>query len=340
MSRKARIDAADALHHVIVRGIENRAIFEDDYDRNDFLERLGQIVLQTHTRCFAWALMPDHFHLLLKTDGSSISTVMSRLLTGYAVRFNRRHKRNGHLFQNRYRSILCQADAYLLELVRYIHLNPIRAKIVSTLQALDRYRFSGHSVIMGKHRQDWQSVDRVLGSFDGEISRARRQYREYVGAGINQGRRPELIGGGLVRSSGGWAAVRLLRKSGTVLRSDERILGDSNFVKEVLEKAGESLSAKYALAMRGIDFEKLVCLVSELWAIEPEKIIGAGKLRRAVKARSLLCYWAVHELGWTMTQLAEKIKIAVPTVSVAVVRGRKIATENNLSLSVFLDVKG
>jgi REP element-mobilizing transposase RayT len=101
MPKKARIDAPGALHHVITRGIEKRDIFKDDDDRNNFLERLETIVDESCTLCYAWALLPNHSHLLFKTGLIPIATVMRRLLTGYAVTFNRRH---GHLFQNRYKS--------------------------------------------------------------------------------------------------------------------------------------------------------------------------------------------------------------------------------------------
>ena len=136
MPRMARIDAPGALHHVIARGIERRKIFQDDKDRDDFLERLKTIITETHTPCYAWALLPNHVHLLLRTGMTPISGVMRRLLTGYAVSYNGRHRRRGHLFQNRYKSILCQEDPYLLELVRYIHLNPMRARLVDDVRSL------------------------------------------------------------------------------------------------------------------------------------------------------------------------------------------------------------
>ena len=139
MPRQARIDTTGALHHIIARGIERRTIFNDDEDRDAFTDRLGTILDQTGTECYAWALVPNHFHLLLRTGSTPIATVMRRLLTGHAISFNRRHRRSGHLFQNRYKSILCQEDACLLELVRYIHLNPLRAKMVADMDALDKY---------------------------------------------------------------------------------------------------------------------------------------------------------------------------------------------------------
>ena len=134
MPRKARIDAPGALHHIVIRGIERKAIFNDSQDYQNFIERLETILSQSSTPCFAWVLMTDHSHLLLRTGLAPNSTVMRRLLTGYAQQVNRRHRRYGHLFQNRYKSFLCEAQLYLLEWARYIHLNPIRAGMVKDLR--------------------------------------------------------------------------------------------------------------------------------------------------------------------------------------------------------------
>jgi REP element-mobilizing transposase RayT len=127
MPRQSRIDAAGALQHIIIRGIERMAIFREVADRENFLDRFGNIVSESQTDCLAWVLMANHVHLLLRTGLTPLSTVMSRLLTGYALSFNRRHRRHGQLFQNRYKSFLCEEDPYLKEFVRYIHLNPLRA---------------------------------------------------------------------------------------------------------------------------------------------------------------------------------------------------------------------
>ena len=163
-----------------------------DQDRDNFVERLGNIVTETQTFCFAWALIPNHAHILLRTGQTPLATVMRRLLTGYAVSYNRRHRRHGRLFQNRYKSILCQEDAYLLELVRYIHLNPLRAKIVKTLKDSDKYPYSGHSALMGKIKRNFQDTGYVLQLFGKKVRAARRAYRTYVEKGIAQGRRSEL----------------------------------------------------------------------------------------------------------------------------------------------------
>jgi putative transposase len=134
MPRKVRIDAPCAAHHLIIRGIERKEIFKDDFDRNNFfLDRRGKILTETTTACYAWALIPNHAHLLLRSGKALVATVMRRLLTGFAQSYNRGYRRHGQLFQNRYTSILCQEDLYLLELVRYIHLNPLRVKRFSIL---------------------------------------------------------------------------------------------------------------------------------------------------------------------------------------------------------------
>jgi REP element-mobilizing transposase RayT len=322
----------------MARGIERRMIFKDNADCNDFLERLENIVFESHTCCYAWSLVRNHFHLLLKTGNIPIATVMRRLLTGYVIRFNRRHRRTGHLFQNRYKSTLCQEDPYLKELIRYIHLNPLRAGIVTDLNELDSHPYAGHSAIMCKWRREWQSVEVALLLCDTRVLRARHAYRKYIEAGIDQGSRWDLIGGGLVRSAGGWAAVRSLGKDGIFFKSDERILGDSDFAANVLAEADEKMESRYVLAGQGIQLDKLIHLAAELVSLPPERIVGSGKSRDKVKARSLICHWGVTELGLALTHLAANLGISVPTASVAAKRGEQIAYENHYSLIDLLNV--
>jgi REP element-mobilizing transposase RayT len=332
MPRKSRIDAAGALHHVITRGIERAKIFKDDADRQNFLDRLGTIVKETATRCYAWALIPNHFHLLLKTGQAPIATVMRRLLTGHAVYYNRRHRRYGHLFQNRYKSILCQKDSYLLQLVRYIHLNPLRAGLVSSLHALDRSVTSGHSTLMGRRINDWQDTGGVLRLFADKRSLARRRYRLFVKNGIAEGRRDDLVGGGLVRSSGGWSAVKAMRAFKVFQKADERILGDGEFVERVLAEAEDQLKRKYALQAAGVDLNQVADKVCEILKLNCTELWAPGKQRRRVQARSLLCYWACRELGISMAALSRKLNISESAVSLSVKRGEKLAQEKGYSL--------
>ena len=158
---------------------------------------------ETGTKIVAWVLMRNHIPLLFFIGPSGISKFMRRLLTGYALRYNRRHRRNGHLSQNRYKSIICEEGSYLLELVRYIHLNSLRVGVVKSLEALDKYPWSGHMVLMGKGKNDWQEREYVLHQFHEKEEKAIRAYRSFMEEGKDQGRRPELVGGGLIRSLGG-----------------------------------------------------------------------------------------------------------------------------------------
>jgi len=332
MPRKARIDAPGALHHIIGRGIERRRIFNDDQDRNNFLKRLGTILTDASTTCYAWALIPNHFHLLLKTGQTPIATIMRRLLTGYAVSFNRRHDRKGYVFQNRYKSILCQADVYLKELVRYIHLNPLRADIVSTLKELGRYSYSGHSRLMGNSENGWQAVDEVLGLFGKNKRAARKNYQAFIEKGVNHGRRPELTGGGLVRSAGGWQVLKSLRRMNIHQKSDERILGDSDFVEMVLRDASEEMESRYRLKALGCEFDVVEKRVCDVFNIKAEVLLSPGKQPQRVLARSVLAYWAVRELGMTGTEVGLRLGLSQSATSRAVRRGERFALEGRLSL--------
>jgi REP element-mobilizing transposase RayT len=332
MPRESRLDAPGALHHIIARGIERKAIFRDDRDRDDFLERLGRNLEESRTPCYAWSLLPNHFHLLLRTGATPISMVMRRVLTGYAIDYNQRHHRHGHLFQNRFKSILCQEDRYLLELVRYIHLNPLRAGIIENLKSLGRYSYCGHSRVLGKCGSNWQDTDYILGLFGKTTSTARRRYLEFVVEGVSQGRRPDLIGGGLIRSLGGWSAVKALQKMGTYQKGDERILGDGEFVERALAQAEETLERKYQLKVQGYDLGKVVDRVAELTGLEASEVLASGKYKKVLAARSILCFWAVRELGISQNQLARILKISQPAVSMGVKRGEQMAKDYNFSL--------
>ena len=324
MPRKSRIDAPGAVHHIIVRGIERRKLFVDDNDRNNFLDRIGGIITDTKTSCYAWVLIPNHFHLLLRTGQAPIATVMRRLLTGHAGYFNKRHRRTGHLFQNRYKSILCQEDTYLLELVRYIHLNPLRAGLIKDMDILKKYPYSGHSALMGKAKKNWQDIKWILKLFDKRLRVARRLYHEFVEKGISMGRRKDLTGGGLVRSMGGWAVVKSMRKAKIFEKSDERILGDGDFVDQVLSVAQEQMKQKNLLISKGYTLDVIAERVCEEMNIDPPEIWKSGKSRNRVAARSLLCFWAVRELGISMTELSRKLNLSLSGVSQSVARGEKI----------------
>ena len=340
MPRQARNDGAGTLHHIICRGIERRDIFSDDRDRDDIVARMGKIFLETSTRCYAWALLRNHFHILLQTGTVPVATVMRRLLTGYATKYNRRHGRHGHLFQNRYKSILCQEEPYLLELVRYIHLNPLRAGIVTSLDELNSYRYSGHNRIMTSNADAWFAADDILKRFGNRRSSSRHAYANFINDGVSQGRRDDLMGGGLFRSAGGWRAVISARTAGVFLKSDERILGDIGFVEQILAAADEEMERKERYSHQDLDLEKLAKIVAAVLQVEPICVEASGKQPERVRARDLFCFWAVRELGVTATSIAKRLGLTQPAVSVAVKRGERFASEQDVRLDDILRKPG
>jgi REP element-mobilizing transposase RayT len=290
------------------------------HDRNQFLDRIANILTDTQTPCYGWVLMRNHVHLLLRTGQVPIATIMRRLLTSYAMYFNRQHRRHGQVFQNRYKSILCEEDPYLRELVRYIHLNPLRAKAVKDLKALSEYPYSGHSALMGKAPRGWQDTEYVLKLFGDNVRSARRSYAKFVANGIEEGRREDLTGGGLLRSVGGWRVLGEMRRIGLRIKGDERILGSSDFVLDALKKANEDFEEKYRLRTRRIDLDKLTEHVAEYFRLEVEDLKAAGKTRRIVVARSILCYLASKKLGYTCAEISRHLHLNTSNVSRAVVR--------------------
>jgi len=376
MPRQPRLDAPGVLQHVMARGIERRKIFKDDKDRQSFLDRLAIILEETQTKCYAWALIPNHFHLILRTGATPLSTVMRRLMTGYAVTFNRRHRRAGHLFQNRYKSVVCEEDPYLLELIRYIHLNPLRAKNVEDLKALDKYPWTGHSTILGRRKnplilpitKDSNKVSDEVNSkseirnpcpvkreacltgakseislahkttmdvllhFGNTVRTARRRYRQFVKNGIEQGRRPELQGGGLVRSAGGNKAGLLGQKKEEREKGDERILGSGNFVVQALKAANElhERSIKHRISL-----DELIKKVSKDRRIDTKDLISSKRNQKISKTRAIISYLAAIELRYSGTKIASALMLSEKSVSRCIGRGKKLL-DNNKELLEYL----
>ena len=315
MPRQARLDAPGTLHHVILRGIEKRRIVADDEDRQNFVTRLGDLAKETDTRINAWSLMTNHAHLLLRSGPSGLPRFMRRFLTGYAVTYNLRHLRHGHLFQNRYHSIVCDEEVYFRELTRYIHLNPLRAHLVSSLSELEGYPWCGHSVLMGRITYDWQKRDEVLSWFGRREGEAQKAYRKYLEEGIAQGRRPELVGGGLVRSYGGWSAVLSLRKSQEGIHGDQRILGTGDFVERVLNEAGESARYRFAPVERRQRMESILREECEKGKIEPHELRMGSRRGEIPTVRSKIAGRLARELGIPLAEVARLLGVSTSAIS-------------------------
>ena len=312
MPRQARLDAPGTLHHIMVRGIERTKLFRGDRDREAFLRRIPPLIERTGTRVLAWVLMDNHAHLLLVSGYQGVPSFMRSLLTGYAVWYNRKYRRSGHLFQNRYKSILCDEDAYLLELVRYIHLNPYRAHIVQTPEALDGYPWSGHSVLVGKVKRPWQETAYVLSRFSEDHRRAVQAYRSFVRKGSTQGKRPDLDGGGPIRS---WSEVRTLKKEKA--RHDARILGSGDFVSQILKEADKKLRRQFPNA-RGEKADALIRSTCAEEGIDVQELVTGGQRRKVSDVRARLCYQLSRELGLSMADIGRHVGVCTSAVFKAI----------------------
>jgi len=241
------------------------------------------------------------------------------LLTGYAINFNHRHKRSGHVFQNRYKSIVCEEETYLLELVRYIHLNPLRAKLVPDVTALAMYPWCGHSVLLGNQAIPGQVVDELLARFDTSLGKARKRYLGFVMDGVLRGRRDDLVGGGLRRSK-----TMRTEQQDTMEIADDRVLGSGQFVEGLRRE--EALREKM---IAGMLLPELIGRIEQYYGLEKNSIKRRSKNRQVMDARDLCCFLAIRLLRYSGPKVGEILNIGRSAVAHAVRRGERIINSND-----------
>jgi len=210
---------------------------------------------------------------------------------------------------------VCDEDAYFQELVRYIHLNPLRAKIVKSMSALDRYVWCGHCVIMGRKKREWQDRNYVLAWFGTKESEAKSAYREYVKEGIEQGRREDLVGGGLIRTRGGWSQVLSLRKSKEKVLSDERILGSGEFVERTLGEAENEVKYQVSINERRIKAEKKIQEICRKEGVNKEELQGGSRRGRISQIRAQLAIELTEGYGLTLAEAGRQLGVSTSAIS-------------------------
>ena len=239
---------------------------------------------------------------------------MRKILTGYVVRFNRRHKRQGHLFQNRYKSIVCEEDTYLLELTRYIHLNPLRAGMVRTIKVLERYPWSGHSAIMGTVKREWQDTGEVLRYF-GKGRGSVKRYAAFIEEGVSRGKREDLVGGGLLRSVGGWSEVVSLRRRRVGMASDERILGSGEFVERVIAETERQERETLRLRRKVPELSALLKEVAWRERLDEEELKKVRRRREVSAAIKVFSQLAVQKYPHTGASVARFLGVTTSLVN-------------------------
>lgn len=258
---------------------------------------------------------------------------MQRLLTWYAGYFNRRNRRSGHLFQNRFKSILCDREKYFLELVRYIHLNPVRAGLARSMKDLLAFKWCGHGALMGVRVQEWQDTGSVLGEFGRTKDHARRRYLAFVKDGFDGGHRAEFEGRGVLRRVGGVVEyVEPAKEGSATAAGEERLLGDERFVDAVMVEVERRERRRSELRRKGWDLARVAERAADETGLELSQMRGGGKTPGECRARALACYWAVAELGYSGAAVASFLDIGKSAVSSCISRGRRIAEREKISL--------
>jgi REP element-mobilizing transposase RayT len=323
-----RLFVRGGLFHVMGRGLERRNIFNSDEDKADFLLRLDVGLKKSGHACYAWALMDNHYHLLLRQSERTLCSLMGPLLGGYALCFNRRHGRSGYLYQGRYRSILCEEEGYFLELLRYIHLNPVQAGMVNSLALLADYPWTGHGVLLGKQPCSWQRTKEVLDHFCDNTESAQQQYLAFVADGLIRSGSMDFDGGGIARSLAAAGQLVELRDEKNRRLGDERILGSSDFVDAVLSTSGRKVFAIY----RGWAIKDVVALVCGHFNVNSNCIHRRTRGNACSEAKSLVAFFAFDALGMTTKAIANYLGMSHQGASKTVARGRVISWSKGITL--------
>ena len=298
MARKPRIHYPSACYHIILRGNGGQDIFFSSKDRTKFYFLLQEGIERFEHRIHAFCLMTNHVHLVGQVGEAPLSKIMQNVTFRYTRYINSRKKRIGHLFQGRYKALLIDMDTYMLELVRYIHNNPVRAKITETA---DQYIFSSHQAYLGKENVPWLTTDFVLSQFARQKKRSIKLYHDFILKGSTENHRQEFHGG----------------------LYEGRILGDNRFSEKALAKAEEKYSKKLSL-------EDIVDVVCKSYKINVNKLVEPGKTYPASEARGTAALLVQENSNLKLTALGSYINRDVATLSQSANRLRKRAVRDKV----------
>lgn len=331
MPRIARIDIPGLLYHVIARGINRQNIFLDYSDYDHLFQCIGAAVPKYKMQCFAWTFLPNHIHLLVRAGSYGLAAFMRSLLTSHASYFNRKYKRVGHLFQNRYKSIICEESAYFLELVRYIHFNPVRAGIVACLEDLKNYPWSGHQALLGIRKICWQDTFTVLAEFASSGDISKQLYLKF----LQEDGAFDQSADSCIEIKSAFAddeEKQLLRQG---------ILGNIKFAEQIFRDAENKEIVRIDWKQQGIGLVDLVNLVADKIGVSAERIMIKGRQGLVSEAKALVVYLGIDCLGKTVKEMAEWTKMSISAASKARWRGNvindkkyRISLKNELNAKV------
>ena len=328
MPRRIRPDWECALHHIMVRGIDGKAVFTPEVNRIDLVNRFSELVPKTGTSVYAWAIMPNHVHILVRTGDEPISKFMHRLLTGYAISYNLRNERKGHVFQGRFKSILVQEEVYFVRLVKYIHLNPLKAHIVDELSALRSYKWCGHGSLLGVMNTPWQNTEYVLSKFRNESLSSENQYLKYLNEENTNKDTEELVSGNYLLGKNGITDATE-RKTCDLWSNCCRVLGNKEFALSVIERLKNS--GNRFIRDRGNtheSVEKLLEWATDIWGFPLDILQGSARSPGLSDARAVIACICSKHLGLSQTDCAVLLKMSRPGVRNAIKRGKILIAES------------
>jgi putative transposase len=309
----ARLESPGSLFHIMAHSIEGKNLFLDDQDRKEFLSRLTKGLTNCGFQCYAWVLMDNHYHFLIRSNDLPLSKLMRPLNGGYAQYYNKKYKRRGYLFQNRFKSVLCQEQEYAAQLIRYIHLNPLRAGKVSSLDQLKHWAWCGHGFLLGvknANGEQFQNREESLRRFGDNENDAVKAYLQYLKLGCHDGdnkkagqlsftESTEIAG-----SCKGWPAV----------------IGNHEFVKNAMEKYKTYLNRKHRKADYPYVLETISNKVCIEYGITKDELLKRGKKNKRSDARAAFCYQSHQKELIPLAAIAGYLRTTIPPIAAHVKR--------------------
>jgi len=311
MGIQCRYDQPGSFHHVISRAVDGLPVFREFSDQSYFIRRLKLLTEESCLRVHAWVLMSNHFHLLVEVGKVSLSRSIQRLLTGYAIRFNRQNNRQGHVFQGRFRSILVERNSYFKELIRYIHLNPLRAHIVDGVSSLGYYFPNGHNHIIGRSHNSWQSTELLESEFSnaGDKSYWIRNYIDFLNDGVSSNSREYENGNYVIDRNGLHNAAYINDRVSN--KGAARIIGTDKFVRHIYNDVQGTRKIQVRDRKdQHIEIMQVTRDVSEVTGIPIRMLRSSGGGRRISRVRKILIRMLIDEVGLSKADTARFLRLS------------------------------
>jgi Transposase IS200 like. len=316
MPRKARLNVPGAVYHVMGRCLDHLVLFEDNADREQFLSLLSLYLERTNTKCYAWVLMDNHYHLVLRLSDRELWELMKPLNMHYAHYHRKKNGRRGPLFMDRFKSIATQDQNYVEELVRYVHLNPVRAGICKDLKGLEKYRWCGHGALLGlKGRRTFQDTKTVLKRFGRTPREAYVNYQKFLLEGLKDHVKDDKL-------------VDLVRKSNSGEEGGRKatcwVIGDREFVKQAVSSSEANRLRISQFELEGGNIENIVAGICRKFDVTPELLKQRHRGGAASDARKTLAYIAAKEFKAPLMVIADYLGVGRTAVSALSRSGREI----------------